>query len=106
MFQRDVRLKPVMFSFTQSFWSGPMQMLWMSPKPWRCEYHDAPSAWPFADQAAQVRHEQWEIGYLERCQSHATCEIVQAGGDVNHELQELVQIHDTATRVGSELPLA
>lgn len=78
----------------------------LTPKPWRCDYPDSPSAWPFADDAAQDRHVKWEAGYLERCQTHATCELVEAGGDSHPDLQEMITLHDATTRVGSGLPLA
>lgn len=80
----------------------------LTPKPWRCEGGlDRPPRWPW-NAKEERKFQAWEAEYKEVCADWATCAFVRQIGSatVHPEAQTVIQLHDEATRVGSNLPLA
>jgi len=80
----------------------------LTPKPWRCEDDPGkPPRWPWTEKE-EKRFHKWEAEYTEASANRATCAFVsQIGSSTVHpEVQSIIQLHDEATRVGSDLPLA
>ena len=78
----------------------------LTPKPWRCGYHAPPKRWPFPNADAESEYNHWEKQYLQRCGEWGTCELLEDHGPAHPELAPLVEFHDAATRISSNLPLA
>lgn len=81
----------------------------LTPKPWRIGLGGPHFRWPWQDDSARRRYEDWRGRYLEVALGFATCELVEEIGPakaVHAELAPLLALHDCATRVGSGLPLA
>jgi hypothetical protein len=80
----------------------------LTPKPWRCGFVNPPGRWPWPDAKAEGQFEQWERGYLKACRGHATCALVSTIGyqPVDPAVQQILQVHDSTTRVDSKLELA
>ena len=63
--------------------------------------------WPFADDGARGRSQEWVSEYDGRSSGHAVCRLVSASGpEPGPDEQRLVALHDTRCRVGQRLPLA
>jgi hypothetical protein len=80
----------------------------LTPKPWRCGWDcGKPPRWPW-DAREEKRFHRWETEYKEASAEWATCEFVRQIGStmVHPEVQSIIQLHDEATKVGSNLPLA
>ena len=80
----------------------------LTPKPWRCEFGGGnPPRWPW-DAREEKKFHKWEAKYNEASAEWATCEFVRQIGStmVHPEVQSIIQLHDEATKVGSNLPLA
>lgn len=80
----------------------------LTPKPRRCRMRDLPVRWPWQDGEAEAAFREWEQRYLDAAKDYATCKFAgQFGADGIHpDLRELVDYHDQATRVDTDLPLA
>jgi len=80
----------------------------LTPKPWRIGVPGPHFHWPWVDAAAQRRADDWRVGYEEKAQKYATCELLDEIGPraVHPELGSQLALHDRTTRVGSGLPLA
>lgn len=80
----------------------------LTPKPWRCGIHSKPERWPWLDAKREMRFQKWEAQYLSRAANWATCEFVRQIGNstVHPEVQNVLKVHDPATRAESKLPLA
>ena len=79
----------------------------LTPKPFRVGARPLPVSWPFADDGARGRYEEWVSQYDGRSSGHAVCRLVSASGpEPGPEEQRLVGLHDTRCRVGERLPLA
>jgi hypothetical protein len=80
----------------------------LTPKPWRCEEDPGkPPRWPWTPKE-EKRFHKWEAEYNETSAERATCEFVRQIGSatVHPEVQSIIQLHDEATKVGLNLPLA
>jgi hypothetical protein len=80
----------------------------LTPKPWRCDSGcGKPPRWPWTERE-EKKFKKWEASYNEASADWATCAFVrQIGSAAAHpEVQPIIQLHDEATRVGSDLPLA
>ena len=79
----------------------------LTPKPFRVGGQASTVAWPFADDAARARHEEWVAEYDGRASGHAVCRLISASGpEPGPDEQRLVALHDQRCRVGERLPLA
>jgi hypothetical protein len=79
----------------------------LTPKPFRVGMRALLVPWPFADDDARSRCEEWVAGYDARSSGHAVCRLVSASGpEPGPDEQRLVALHDTRCRVGERLPLA
>ena len=80
----------------------------LTPKPWRCGLRGKPARWPWLNERQEKKFQKWEAQYQSSTGNYATCELIRQTGNpaVHPEIQLLIQLHDTATRVGSKLPLA
>jgi len=80
----------------------------LTPKPWRCGIRSKPERWPWLDARAEKNFQKWEAHYQSFNFNWATCELLrQIGNPVVHpEIQPILKLHDTATRVGTKSPLA
>jgi len=74
----------------------------LTPKPWRCGIRQKPDRWPFLDAKAATRFQRWDAQYLSYSGSWATCHLIRQIGNptVHPEIQPIIKLHDTATRVG------
>lgn len=80
----------------------------LTPKPWRLEFDGGkPPRWPW-DAREEKKFHKWEAEYSEASAEWATCEFVRQIGStmVHPDLQSIIQLHDEATKVGLNLPLA
>lgn len=80
----------------------------LTPKHWRCDVAQPPVSWPFADAARESAFEDWKQSYQRGCVPYATCALIRTLGNptVHPDILPIVQLHDEATLVGQELPLA
>jgi len=79
----------------------------LTPKPFRLGARALTVPWPFGDEEAQGRYEEWVAEYDGRASGHAVCRLVSASGpEPGPDEQRLVALHDARCRVGERLPLA
>ena len=79
----------------------------LTPKPFRVGARALPVSWPFADDGARGRYEEWVSQYDGRSSGHAVCRLVSVSGpEAGPDESRLVGLHDTRCRVGERLPLA
>jgi len=80
----------------------------LTPKPWRCGFHDKPGRWPWLDAKQEKRFGKWEAQYQRASAEWATCEFIRQAGNANvhAEVQALLSLHDDTTRATSKWPLA
>jgi len=80
----------------------------LTPKPWRCGIRRKPDRWPWLDAKAETRFQRWDAQYRTNSASWATCQLIRQIGHptVHPEIQPIIKLHDTATRVGENLQLA
>jgi len=80
----------------------------LTPKHWRCDIDKPPAPWPWENAGTEGAFRGWEQRYLNAAKDYATCRLVGHFGlaEIHPELRELVEFHDRATQVGSEMPLA
>lgn len=85
----------------------------LTPKPWRLDPRSLPDRsspyrFPFADAAQERQQRDWEQRLAACSADFATCRFVEHFGraTVAPQLQELLDLHDEATKAHSELPLA
>jgi hypothetical protein len=80
----------------------------LTPKPWRCDYHQNSYRWPWTRPRDEQKFQKWLAGYEKASQGHATCSFLRQIGNatIHPEVQPIIKLHDEATRVGSQLPLA
>jgi hypothetical protein len=72
-----------------------------------CGQRLPPGQHPRQDVWEQGDFSNWLAGYDQACQSKATCKLVATLGDrVDEEIRPILDLHDSATRASSELPLA
>jgi hypothetical protein len=80
----------------------------LTPKPWRVGLKDKPPGWPWMNAAGERAFIAWDKSYRSAASSYATCSLIATLGtsECHPKLRELVALHDTACRVGTNLPLA
>lgn len=80
----------------------------LTPKAWRCGFHDKPERWPWLTPKAEKRFLSWEKTYQNACRDWATCELIRTIGNrnVHPDVQVVIDLHDEATRAESKLALA
>lgn len=80
----------------------------LTPKPWRCGIRSKPERWPWLDEKREKRFQKWEAHYQSIVFNWATCEFIRQIGNptVYPEIEPIIKLHDTATRVGTKLQLA
>ena len=79
----------------------------LTPKPFRVGARALSVSWPFADEGARGRYEEWVSEYDGRASGHAVCRLISASGpEPGPDEQRLVALHDERCRVGERLPLA
>ena len=79
----------------------------LTPKPFRVGARALPVSWPFADEGARGRYEEWVSEYGGRASGYAVCRLVSASGpQPGPDEQRLVALHDARCRVSERLPLA
>ena len=80
----------------------------LTPKPWRCGFHDKPERWPWPDTKREKQFQKWEAQYLSASANWATCEFIRHIGnsEVHPEVQSILKLHDDPTRAESGLQLA
>jgi hypothetical protein len=81
----------------------------LTPKPWRCGLKHPPGEFPRTDPAHQAGFAAWLAEYEEVSKGYATCRFLETAGKGGFGLavdEELVALHDRATRATEALPLA
>lgn len=80
----------------------------LTPKPWRIDIDAPKTRWPFADAEAAATFTTWERAYGDKAGQFVTCALVTTLGSprVHADVAPIVRLHDEATRVGANLPLA
>jgi hypothetical protein len=80
----------------------------LTPKPWRIEQPAPHQRWPFEDSAQERAFTAWLTAYENIARAYATCAFVEAVGSshVDPAIATIVALHDQATGVGSDKPLA
>jgi hypothetical protein len=80
----------------------------LTPKPWRCGIRTKPERWPYRDARAEKNFQRWEAQYQSFSYNWATCELLRQTGNpaVHPQVETVIKLHDSATRVGSKLQLA
>jgi hypothetical protein len=72
------------------------------------ELKNPPVRYPFADAAAEARYRTWQREYDAAAPRFAACRLVETLGPrhVDAALAPLVDLHDSLSGVGRDLPLA
>jgi hypothetical protein len=80
----------------------------LTPKPWRCDTGNPPNRWPWLTPKAEQKFQKWLGRYETDCEEWATCKLLRQIGNttVHPDVQTIINLHDKATRVGSNLELA
>ncbi len=80
----------------------------LTPKPWRCGFHNPPCRWPWLDAKAEARYKDWEHRYQKACRDYATCELTATSGSqqIDPTVQLILKVHDETTLAASRLDLA
>lgn len=80
----------------------------LTPKPWRIDLSKPPVQFPFDTKEAQDKYTKWQQKYETTIVNYGTCLLLgQIGAKtVPNEIAKIIEIHDTATKVTSGLPLA
>jgi hypothetical protein len=80
----------------------------LTPKPWRCRFHQPPFSFPFETPRAEAEYRNWERAYDSKASAYSTCSYVTTFGGVriDAEFEDLVYYHDQETKATSNLPLA
>jgi hypothetical protein len=80
----------------------------LTPKPWRCGCTPNPLRHPITDAKLLVWYERWKEDYETRQAQFATCRFLGPLGNpfVHPEAEQIVELHDFATRSDGALPLA
>jgi hypothetical protein len=80
----------------------------LTPKPWRIGISRPAVRFPYKDQAQEKRARDWQAKYDLKSKRFAVCELVEAprGGAIHADLEPLLELHDSLTGVGKNLPLA
>jgi hypothetical protein len=80
----------------------------LTPKFWRCGAPRPPSRFPWSSSDAERRYRQWEQHYTQAARGWATCRLVTELGTapIHDDFQRLIELHDSLTRCGEQLPLA
>ena len=80
----------------------------LTPKYWRCDGDRPPVRWPFENEKAVNRFNQWQSKYDQLAAQFATCQLISKTGnaDVHPDVQLILGVHDETTRAESKLELA
>lgn len=80
----------------------------LTPKPWRCGIRRKPDQWPWLDAKAETRFQKWDAQYQSLAFNWSTCELIKQIGNatVHQDVQAVIKLHDSTTRIESKLPLA
>jgi hypothetical protein len=80
----------------------------LTPKPWRCGVRGKPARWPWLDARQERLFQQWQGHYESLAFNWATCKLIQEIGNptVHPDVQLILKLHDSMTRVETTLPLA
>jgi len=80
----------------------------LTPKPWRCGLKPLRIHYPWPDEATVQKVKTWCDDYSRKAERFATCELIEHLGNpaMDAEMARVVEFHDQATRVGSNLKLA
>ncbi len=80
----------------------------LTPKPWRCGLNSPQDKWPWLDDISKAQFEKWQKSYAERCEEFATCRFIEQVGNaiVHPVVNEIIKLHDSATKAFSIMPLA
>ncbi len=80
----------------------------LTPKFWRCGMGKKPPPFPRDDMNSRDTFRRWLETYEERSGARATCRLLETVGSegAHEELESLIQIHDSETRVGDVAQLA
>lgn len=79
----------------------------LTPKPWRCGWRRMTVGWPPEDDRQQERAQRWQQGYAARSAGYATCRrISSSGAQPSVEDAMVLELHDGASGVAQDLPLA
>lgn len=80
----------------------------LTPKPWRIGIRSKPERWPWLDAKKESRFQKWEAHYQSYIFNWATCELLRKIGNstLHPEVEVILKLHDQATRVDSQSPLA
>lgn len=79
----------------------------LTPKPWRCGWRRMTVGWPPEDDRQQERAQRWQQGYAARSAGYATCRRISSSGEQpSIEEAMVLELHDGASGVAQDLPLA
>jgi hypothetical protein len=80
----------------------------LTPKPWRCGYHNPPERFPYEGSPRESRMEKWLAGYERASAGFGTCQYVATVGSASPSsaMSALIAEHDKLTKATSGLPLA
>jgi len=80
----------------------------LTPKPWRCGHHNNTFRYPLEKPDAVEGFAQWVAEYDARHRHFATCRLLGevGSGEVHPEVQQVIELHDFATKCHDPLELA
>jgi hypothetical protein len=80
----------------------------LTPKPWRCGMKPLRIRYPWEGESRMHNVRMWCEDYSRKAAGFATCALIEQLGDpaMDAEMARVVEFHDKATRVGSNLELA
>jgi hypothetical protein len=72
----------------------------LTPKPWRCHFHEPPVEFPFETADDRSRFENWEREYNAKGAAFATCRFISELGsrNVNPDFRDLIEYHDQESK--------
>jgi hypothetical protein len=80
----------------------------LTPKPWRCNMAPPPWRYPWANADAEINYRVWERHYEQVSRSYAVCKLIKQLGprEVHPDIEPILKLHDQATGIEVDRPLA
>ena len=89
-------------------WTHKCYRARLTPKPWRCGIHSKPDRWPWLDANQEKHFKKWLTQYESYSFNWATCRLLEQIGNtqIHPEVQPILNLHDTRSRVETTFNLA
>lgn len=80
----------------------------LTPKPWRCGINGIAIKFPRETKTDEGKFREWQKRYENVHRNYSTCRFIAHMGspEIHPEIQQILQLHDNAARVATDLALA